>query len=125
MLEIHVTISCPDLLAAANALAKCAGVTQAETATRKVTAEPEAPKTVVPAPAPNAFTAPIVPLAQAPSFTLEQISRAGAELITANPGVLPQVNAMLGQFGVQTLDKLPPEHYGTFATALRGLGAKI
>lgn len=148
MFEIRITISCPDLVAAATLLTKSIGKAPVESPapeTASVSAVvpaqaaapvPAAPVTAPapsvvstpkpePAPAPAAFAAPVVPLAQAPGFTLEQISRAGAELITVNPGILPQVNALLGQFCVQTLDKLKPEQLGPFATALRGLGAKI
>lgn len=132
MLEINVTIRCPELVEAAALLAKAA----ASVATPNP-APASAPVTIT---APTAVTAPAVaaapvaptapplpaaPLAQPPQFTLEQISRAGAELITKNPGILPQVNALLGQFGVQTLDKLQPDQMGPFATALRGLGAKL
>ena len=66
-----------------------------------------------------------VPLAPAPTFTLAEISKAGADLIGTNPGLLPKVNELLAQYGIQTLDKLRPEQFGAFATALRGLGAKI
>lgn len=72
-----------------------------------------------------AVPAPAVPLAQAPTFTLAEISKAGADLIGANPGLLPKVNELLAQYGIQTLDKLKPDQFGAFATALRGLGAKI
>lgn len=150
MFEINVTIHCPDLVAAAQLLAKCTG-----------TAAPAVPAPVVapPAPAPQ-VTAPVqlqhpaanpttpaspttstgyhskatapavpapatVPLAQAPTFTLAEISKAGADLIGANPGLLPKVNELLAQYGIQTLDKLKPDQFGAFATALRGLGAKI
>lgn len=150
MFEINVTIHCPDLVAAAQLLAKCTG-----------TAAPAVPAPVVAPPAPAVqATAPIqlqhpatnpttpaspttstgyhseattpaapapstVPLAQAPTFTLAEISKAGADLIGANPGLLPKVNELLAQYGIQTLDKLKPDQFGAFATALRGLGAKI
>lgn len=150
MFEINVTIHCPDLVAAAQLLAKCTG-----------TAAPAAPAPVVAPPAPAVqATAPVqlqhpaanpttpaspttstgyhseatapavpapatVPLAQAPTFTLAEISKAGADLIGANPGLLPKVNELLAQYGIQTLDKLKPDQFGAFATALRGLGAKI
>ncbi len=152
MLEIKVTIHCPDLVSAAALLVKHAIPSTASSTAPSSTPEaavapappaqpassapsiptaPAAPAapTVPPAPvvpvAPTAPPMPTVPLAQPPQFTLEQISRAGAELITKNPGILPQVNALLGQFGVQTLDKLRPDQMGPFATALRGLGAKL
>ena len=145
MFEINVTIHCPDLVAAAQLLAKCTG-----------TAAPAAPAPVVVPPAPaQQVTAPVqlqhpavnpttsaspmtstgcpsevpvpnsVPLAQAPTFTLPEISKAGADLIGANPGLLPKVNELLAQYGIQTLDKLKPDQFGAFATALRRLGAKI
>ena len=146
MFEINVTIHCPDLVAAAQLLAKCTG-----------SAAP-APVVVPPAPAVQA-TAPVqlqhpatnpttaavptthstishsetaatpahnpVPLAQTPTFTLADISKAGADLIGTNPALIPTVNDLLAQYGIQTLDKLKPEQFGAFATALRGLGAKI
>lgn len=132
MLEIHVTIHCPELVEAAALLAKATTpATMPSSATASAPVAVAAPvavtaPVVAAAPvAPAASPMPAAPLAQPPQFTLEQISRAGAELITKNPGILPQVNALLGQFGVQTLDKLQPGQMGPFATALRGLGAKL
>ena len=149
MFEINVTIHCPDLVAAAQLLAKCTG-----TAAPAPVVAPPAPAVQATAPVqlqhpavnpttsaspttlstpstishsePAAATAPnSVPLAQAPTFTLAEISKAGADLIGANPGLLPKVNELLAQYGIQTLDKLKPDQFGAFATALRGLGAKI
>ena len=142
MFEINVTIHCPDLVAAAQLLAKCTGtaapaapapaaqatapVQLQHPATNPTTAAvPTTPSTIshsepAAAPAPNS-----VPLAQAPTFTLAEISKAGADLISATPGLLPKVNELLAQYDIQTLDKLKPDQFGAFATALRGLGAKI
>lgn len=151
MLEINVTIHCPDLVAAAQLLAKCTGTAapvvpapvvappapaaqvtapvqlQHPATNPTMTAGPTIPSTICPSEAPApAVTAPAtVPLAQAPTFTLAAISKAGADLIGANPGLLPKVNELLAQYGIQTLDKLKPDQFGAFATALRGLGAKI
>ena len=151
MFEINVTIHCPDLVAAAQLLAKCTGAATPATPA-PVVAPPAAPVVQATAPAqlqhpatnpttavsPTTSTgclseAPVaaatapnsVPLAQAPTFTLAEISKAGADLIGANPGLLPKVNELLAQYGIQTLDKLKPDQFGAFATALRGLGAKI
>ena len=150
MFEINVTIHCPDLVAAAQLLAKCTG-TAAPAAPAPVGAPPApAAQSTAPvqlqhpavnpttsaspttstgyhseAPAPAASAPNSVPLAQAPTFTLAEISKAGADLIGANPGLLPKVNELLAQYGIQTLDKLKPDQFGAFATALRGLGAKI
>lgn len=149
MFEIHVTITCPDLLAAAKLLA---GHTSSEPANAptdantkfpaSLTVAPSIPAPVVstpampPVPMPAADTAvapsataptpaPVVPLSQAPVYTLAQIAKAGADLISQNPGLLPRVNALLTQYGVQAVTDVKPEHYGAFATALRGMGAKI
>lgn len=64
-----------------------------------------------------------VPVATAPVYTLEQIARASATLRDA--GRLQDLGALLAQFGVQTLQQVPADRYGEFATALRGMGAKI
>lgn len=74
---------------------------------------------------PAGYTVAPAPLAQAPTYTLEQVSKAGADLITAQPAKMPELMALLGQYGVQTVNALRPEHLGPFATALRGMGAKI
>lgn len=66
-----------------------------------------------------------VPVADAPAFSVEQVSQAGADLITANPAKMPELQALLGQFGVAYVGALKPEQTGAFATALRGLGANI
>ncbi|BAL01520.1 hypothetical protein OBV_43210 [Oscillibacter valericigenes Sjm18-20] len=86
------------------------------------------PQTAVPtAPVAN-FTpaipsmAPVTPTA-APAYTLEQISKAGADLAAA--GKTPQLLGLLQQFGIQAVNMLPKEQYGAFATALRGLGAQL
>lgn len=58
----------------------------------------------------------------APQYTLDQLGKAGAELMKTRQ---QDVLNLLAQFGVQALTQLPREHYGAFATALRGLGANI
>lgn len=72
-------------------------------------------------------TAPVTaaPVAQAPTFTLEQVSKAGADLITAQPAKMQDLMALLQQYGVQTIQALPADKLGAFATALRGMGAQI
>ena len=73
--------------------------------------------------APGNTPAPAVPVAGAPTYTLDQISRAGASLVDA--GKMPQLLELLGRYGVQAVTQLKPEQYGAFATELRGLGAQI
>ena len=124
MFEVRVTVSCPDLVTAAkllrgieideSTLVKC--VDRHAAAPVQQTAPP-----VIQQPQPTTG----VPLAQAPTFTQADIAKAGAELFTTRPDLQPQVMALLGQYGCQSVMDLKPEQFGAFATALRGLGAKI
>ena len=157
MFEIHITVACPDLVAAANILANAlAGAKPATKSTITPAAAGTgdsapavqygsvAPVTVQnPAPVvqanptqtgypsmPTSYpsnTAPVAsaPVAQAPAFTLEQVSKAGADLITAQPAKMQGLMALLQQYGVQTIQALPADKLGAFATALRGMGAQI
>ena len=72
------------------------------------------------APAPTA-----VPVAAAPAITLKQVAKAGADLISTAPAKMPELLALLKQYDVPAVNALKPEQVGPFATALRGLGAKI
>lgn len=86
-------------------------------------AVPVAPPPVVPAPAPIP-TAPVsAPTAPARQYSFPDIQRAATGLCDA--GKRDGVMALLGQYQIKALSELPPEQYGAFATALRGLGAKI
>ena len=73
--------------------------------------------------APGNTPAPAVPVTGAPTYTLGQISRAGASLVDA--GKMQQLLELLGRYGVQAVTQLQPEQYGAFATELRALGAQI
>lgn len=87
---------------------------------------PIAPRPPVPQPAPQPVpVAPVVPVAAAPSFTKEQIARAGSELISQQPGRMQELMGLLASYGVQAITDLKPEQLGPFATTLRGMGAKI
>ncbi len=95
---------------------------------------PAAPAAPAPAPVP---VAPAVPgptaapgsmptaAAPAPSYTLEQLSKAGVDLTASDPAKMGELQSLLAQYGVQAITQLPPAQYGAFATALRGLGARI
>jgi len=74
------------------------------------------------APAPVPQQAPVTP---APTYTIEQVAKAGADLARDNPGMMGPLMALLQRYGVQTVTDLRPEQLGAFATELRGLGAKI
>lgn len=150
MFEVNVTIKCPDLILAANAIAAAfkpstqatvaaPAQTQATPTPVVPTAAPAAPVTApvatqtpvytvqpaapAPAPAPTAPTT--APTSPAPSFTHDQVGKAGADLIAANPVKMPELVALLKQYGVSAITQLAPDQLGSFATALRGLGAKI
>ena len=78
--------------------------------------------------APPAANAPVfqtaaTPPAAAPTYTLDQLARAGATL--AQSGKMEQALALLAKYGVQTVNQLKPEQYGAFATELRALGAQV
>jgi len=149
MFEINVTINCPDLMKAATLLASAVGGVggvKIEEPAGTIPAAAAAPASIVnntPNTAavnptigspsmtmPGSYpsnTPPVtnVPLAQAPTFTLEQVSKAGADLITAQPAKMQELMGLMAQFGVQTVNALRPDQLGAFATALRGMGAQI
>ena len=94
-----------------------------------VTHAPVATPTPAPAPAAPAQTvaptnpAPTVPVTTAPTYTLDQIAKAGASLVDA--GKMEQLLALLAKYGVQAVTQLQPDQYGVFATELRTLGAQL
>lgn len=147
MMEMKITVEAPDLAASILKLAEAIAsgpdpsiltpdeplpVASYPTAPAPAPA-PAAPVAAPnPAPAPTAgqtsaapgnTPAPTVPVAGAPTYTLDQISRAGASLVDA--GKMQQLLELLGRYGVQAVTQLQPEQYGTFATELRALGAQI
>lgn len=66
-----------------------------------------------------------VPTAGAPSYTLDQLSQAATIFMDQGQQQHQALLGLLQQFGIPALTALPVEQYGAFATALRGLGAKI
>lgn len=70
-------------------------------------------------------TEPSVPVAPAPVYTQNQISKAGAELIAADPAKMSALRGLLAQFNVTSIPELKEEQFGAFATELRELGANI
>lgn len=63
------------------------------------------------------------PTAEAPTYDLNALACAASPLMAQ--GKQQALQSLLAGFGVQALTQLPPERYGEFATALRGLGAQI
>lgn len=76
--------------------------------------------------APAPITSPAaVPVSTAPAYTVGQVCQAGANLVSANPAKMQELQALLAQYGVNAVVALKPDQLGSFATALRGLGAQI
>lgn len=98
------------------------------------TPAPVAAPASAPAPAPTPAAPPVTPMptaaapapavpVTAPTYTLDQIAKAGANLVGA--GKMEQLLALLTKYGVQAVTQLTPDQYGAFATELRALGAQI
>lgn len=144
-MEVNVKIEAPDLSAAilklAEAITPKAVTTRVEQPVIPTASAPITPAPTTPAPAPgptaapvptagpSAVTAPgntpapVVPVAAAPSYSMEQIATAGAALVDA--GKRDQLLELLGRFGVQAVTQLQPAQFGVFAAELRALGAQI
>ena len=131
MFEIKLKIEAPDLVAAATLLSGALGrlhaeeAKQAQEATQdlllmKQTAETAQEAVREPEPAPAAETK-----EAAPAYTLEQVSRAGAALISSNPDAMPKLLALLKDNGVQSIAELPGDKIPVFAEALQALGAEL
>jgi hypothetical protein len=84
---------------------------------------PMAETPVTPPAVPDPAPAAIVPTKPAPAYTYEDLAHAAAPLLDA--GRTTELQALLRSYGVQALTQLPKERYGEFATALRGMGARI
>lgn len=121
MMEMKITVEAPDLAASILKLAKA--IASGPDPDILTPDEPLPVASYPTAPAPGNTPAPTVPVAGAPTYTLDQISRAGASLVDA--GKMQQLLELLGRYGVQAVTQLQPEQYGAFATELRALGAQI
>ena len=61
----------------------------------------------------------------AKEYTMDELAVAAIPLMDAGAGGQQMLIDLLHQFGTDALPNLPKSQYGAFATALRGLGAKI
>lgn len=133
MTELNLTIHIPELDALAKAIDALAGTPAKEAVpaiqptAMPTIAAPAATPVSAPVTPPVAPTAPVAPVApvSAPSYTIDQIAKAGAELISQHKEKIPQLTGLLAQYGVPSIQALRPEQLGPFATALRGLGAAV
>lgn len=144
-MEVNVKIEAPDLSAAilklAEAITPKAVTTRLEQPMIPTAPAPITPAPTTPAPVPGPTAAPaatagpsaatvpgnapvpVVPVAAAPSYSMEQIATAGAALVDA--GKRDQLLELLGRFGVQAVTQLQPAQFGVFAAELRAMGAQI
>lgn len=152
MLEIKVTVDIPDLVKAAQMLAGLKGKGYLESLEALKTQIPEAvppytapavplpdptpvtPVAAVPAEqlavsatttAPTPVVPPVAAPTAAPAYTLAQVAKAGAELLTGKPALIPQLQELLKKYGAQTAQELPLDRLGEFAAELRAMGARI
>lgn len=85
---------------------------------------PQQPAAPAPAQPVYAAPAPQAPVpTTAPVYTMDDLTRAAIPLMDS--GKQPELIQLLRDFMVEALPALPPEQFGAFATALRGLGAQI
>ena len=151
MMEMKIKIDVPELVAAVEKLAAAIDKTALNiTVPNEGTLNfnmptgntPVAPAPVqtaptpapAPTPTPTPAAPPVTPMptaaaptsavpVTAPTYTLDQIAKAGANLVDA--GKMEQLLALLTEYGVQAVTQLTPDQYGAFATELRALGAQI
>lgn len=138
MMEMKIKIDVPELVAAVEKLAAAIDKTALNiTVPNEGTLNfnmPTGNAPVAPAPAPTPAAPPVTPMptaaaptpavpVTAPTYTLDQIAKAGANLVDA--GKMEQLLALLTKYGVQAVTQLTPDQYGAFATELRALGAQI
>ncbi len=57
------------------------------------------------------------------AYTLDELAAAAMQLM--DKGMQQKLQELLAGYGVEALPMLPQEQYGSFATALRGMGAQI
>lgn len=119
-IKIEVFIKAPELVIAINNLASALLNRKAlsSTDTEKIAhTENRAVETS------TTVSAPSVPVAPAPQYTIDQIMKAGAALMDA--GKMNELRALIKTFKVEAVTNLKPEQLGAFATELRKLGAQI
>ncbi len=82
-----------------------------------------APAITVQQPAPTMTAQQPAPVTAPAAYTMEQLVPAAGELVRL--GKQPELVALLGKYGVQSMTQLVPGQYDAFAADLRLMGAKI
>ncbi|MEW6663038.1 MAG: hypothetical protein ACOY9Y_02260 [Bacillota bacterium] len=121
-MEITIRIQAPELANAIQNLAQALGQQLVSAAPVQVDPTPVQVQTPAQTPAPAPVPVSGVPTTPQ-TYTMEQLAVAATQLVDA--GRRAELVSLLASFGVQALTALPKEHYGTFATQLRAMGAKI
>ena len=99
-----------------------APVAPVQAAAPVASAQPAVPTAPVQAAAPMAPVQATVPTTSV-TYTPDDLARAAFALMDS--GRQQELIGLLQQFGVNAIPELKPEQFGTFATALRGMGAQI
>ena len=124
-INVKVDVNIPDIQLLAAVIGKLMQPSGSGGCGGSCTCHSAAPVPPAPEPQPVEPEAPKAPVAPAPTYTLEQVSRAGAELISADSGKLPMLRELLQKYGIPAVSELKPDQLGSFATELRALGAQI
>ena len=127
MFEVKVTVEAPALTEAINNLAGAMAARHVDNVVAVPTVmrdEPAPVEDVQPAPVEETQPAPdSEPAAEAKSYTVEEISDAGAALV--DQGKMAQLCDLLARYGVQAITQLDPGTYPAFVADLKALGAKL
>lgn len=127
MIEINVNVTSPDIVQAISLLVGAFRDAKIPDAQAAAPAVPVVPVAQAPIAQSLTAAAPVVqaPVAAAPSYTVAQVAKAGADLMAANPDLQSALVELIHKYGAQTVQEIPQDKLGTFATELRQMGAKI
>ena len=127
MIEINVYVTSPDIVQAISLLVGAFRDAKIPDAQAAAPAVPVVPVAQAPIAQSLTAAAPVVqaPVAAAPSYTVAQVAKAGADLMAANPDLQSALVELIHKYGAQTVQEIPQDKLGTFATELRQMGAKI
>lgn len=120
---MKLTLEIDDMATAVRLLSQLAEPVKIETPT-KLEIVPTAPEPVAPYTAPD-MPLPVAAPTAAPAFTVEQVAKAGANLLTSKPDLMGPLQELLSRYGVGSVKELPTDKLGEFAAELRKMGAKI
>lgn len=112
--QIHTEVGSASATASASSEQEPAVATPVPVQTNTAPAVPVQTNTVPTAPVSSGTSA---------TYTRDQLAKAATDHLM--PQRMQELTNLLANFGVKSLMDLPENRFGEFATALRGLGAKI